>query len=142
MKTNNKFTLFLITILVLAFSVFFCCCGIDTTTAAGSASQINQQKENDNEIIDEYYDEDPDIDDEDDLSESDDLDLDELDDDEDAKDEEDQVFTYVLNTNTDKFHYPDCRSVKQMKDKNKQVVEVTREEIIERGFSPCGNCNP
>ena len=28
------------------------------------------------------------------------------------------VMEYVLNTNTKKFHYPDCRSVKQMKDKN------------------------
>lgn len=52
------------------------------------------------------------------------------------------VRTYILNTNTGKFHYPDCRSVKDMKDKNKQEVEATREEIIARGFDPCGNCNP
>ena len=50
--------------------------------------------------------------------------------------------TYILNTNTGKFHYPDCRSVGDMKEKNKQEVEATREEIIERGFSPCGNCKP
>lgn len=141
MKTKNRFTLFLITILVLAFSVLFCCCGIDTTTAAGSASQVHQQEENDDVAVDEFDYEDFDIND-DDLSESDDYDSDDLDEDEDAEEKEDPVFTYVLNTNTDKFHYPDCRSVKQMKDKNKQVVEATREEIIERGFSPCGNCNP
>ena len=56
--------------------------------------------------------------------------------------QEEHKMTYILNTNTGKFHYPDCRSVKDMKDKNKQEVEATREEVIDRGFSPCGNCHP
>jgi DNA-entry nuclease len=55
---------------------------------------------------------------------------------------ESAVMTYILNTNTKKFHYPDCRSVKAMKDKNKLEVEATREEVIEQGYDPCGNCNP
>ena len=50
--------------------------------------------------------------------------------------------TYVLNMNTRKFHYPDCNSVKQMKDKNKEVVEKTRDEVISMGYDPCGNCHP
>lgn len=29
-----------------------------------------------------------------------------------------------------------------MKDKNKKVVESTREELIAQGYSPCGHCNP
>ena len=49
---------------------------------------------------------------------------------------------YVLNTNTKKFHYPDCKSVDKMKDKNKLVEETTREDIIARGYDPCKNCNP
>lgn len=53
-----------------------------------------------------------------------------------------QTHEYVLNTNTMKFHYPDCRSVNQMSDENRQDVEATREEIIARGYEPCGNCNP
>ena len=57
-------------------------------------------------------------------------------------DEEGPAITYVLNTNTMRFHYPDCRSVKQMKDKNKLIEETTREDLIERGYDPCGNCNP
>lgn len=52
------------------------------------------------------------------------------------------AISYVLNTNTHKFHYPDCRSVSKMKDKNKSYVESTREDIISRGYIPCGNCNP
>lgn len=50
--------------------------------------------------------------------------------------------TYILNTNTRKFHYPDCRSVKQMKEKNKQEYNGTRSEIIQMGYDPCQNCNP
>lgn len=50
--------------------------------------------------------------------------------------------TYVLNTNTKKFHYPYCSSVKQMKDKNKKEVTCSRDEVIEMGYDPCKRCNP
>ena len=50
--------------------------------------------------------------------------------------------TYVLNTNTKKFHIPTCRSVKQMKDKNKKDFCGSREEVFAKGYSPCKNCNP
>ena len=49
---------------------------------------------------------------------------------------------YILNINTDKFHYPDCRSVKQMKAKNRREYTGTREELIAQGYAPCGNCHP
>lgn len=49
---------------------------------------------------------------------------------------------YVLNTNTKKFHDPECRSVKTIKEKNRKDYTGTREEIIEMGFVPCKNCNP
>lgn len=49
---------------------------------------------------------------------------------------------YVLNTNTKKFHYPSCSSVKQIKDKNKADFTGTRDELISRGFDPCGKCHP
>ena len=50
--------------------------------------------------------------------------------------------TYILNTNTKKFHYPYCDSVNEMKEKNKQVFTGSREEVIEMGYSPCGRCEP
>lgn len=50
--------------------------------------------------------------------------------------------TYILNTNTRKFHRPDCSSVKKIKDKNKAEFTGTREEAIAAGYDPCGNCNP
>ena len=49
---------------------------------------------------------------------------------------------YILNTNTKKFHYPTCKSVKQMKEKNKKSFTGTREEVIAMGYDPCGNCHP
>ena len=50
--------------------------------------------------------------------------------------------TYVLNTNTKKFHYPNCKSVNDMKPKNRQDVDWTRGECIREGYKPCGNCKP
>lgn len=49
---------------------------------------------------------------------------------------------YVLNTNTHKFHYPSCSSVKQMAEKNKQFFTGSREEVIGMGYEPCQRCNP
>lgn len=53
-----------------------------------------------------------------------------------------QRTTYILNTNTHKFHYPFCSSVGAMSEKNKLVLEGTREEIIAMGYSPCKRCSP
>ena len=50
--------------------------------------------------------------------------------------------TYILNTNTKKFHYPWCSSVNQMKEKNKRVFTGTRDNVISQGYSPCGRCSP
>ena len=52
------------------------------------------------------------------------------------------VNTYVLNTNTWKFHKPSCSSVSEIKEKNKAVVESTREDLIAQGYEPCKKCKP
>lgn len=52
------------------------------------------------------------------------------------------VYSYVLNTNTMKFHYPGCRDVSRIKPANRQDVEETREDIISWGYLPCKHCNP
>lgn len=49
---------------------------------------------------------------------------------------------YILNTNTHKFHSPDCRSAANIKPNNKESYTGTRESLIEDGYSPCGNCDP
>ena len=53
-----------------------------------------------------------------------------------------EAHDYVMNTNTHKFHYPDCSSVKKMSAKNKQEVHCTRDELIAQGYEPCKNCRP
>jgi len=50
--------------------------------------------------------------------------------------------TYILNTNTKRFHYPYCDSVNDMKEKNKEEFYGTRDEAIELGYKPCGVCKP
>lgn len=49
---------------------------------------------------------------------------------------------YILNTNTKKFHYPSCSSVKQMKNSNKQEFTGSRDDLIAQGYDPCKKCNP
>lgn len=49
---------------------------------------------------------------------------------------------YVLNTNSKKFHLPDCSSVDDMSPKNKKDYMGTREDLINQGYDPCGRCNP
>lgn len=59
-----------------------------------------------------------------------------------SQEEQPQGTAYILNTNTHKFHYPTCRSVKQMKEENKQNYTGSRDDVISMGYDPCKNCNP
>ena len=49
---------------------------------------------------------------------------------------------YVLNRNSMKFHFPGCSSAKKIKPSNRGEYHGTREELIRRGFDPCGRCHP
>ena len=53
-----------------------------------------------------------------------------------------EAHTYILNTRSKRFHWPDCHSVTQMKEKNKREFTGTRDEAIAMGYKPCGECNP
>ena len=48
---------------------------------------------------------------------------------------------YIGNKKSKRFHLPTCRSVEQMNEKNK-IEFTSREEAIEGGYVPCGDCNP
>lgn len=50
--------------------------------------------------------------------------------------------TYVLNTNTKKFHLPECESVRQMGENNKEEYEGSRDTLLQEGYEPCKSCNP
>ena len=50
--------------------------------------------------------------------------------------------TYVLNTNSKKFHKETCKSAQTIKDENKEVFTGNREELIQQGYEACGSCKP
>ena len=50
--------------------------------------------------------------------------------------------TYILNINSGKFHIPSCKGVSSMLESNKKECTETREEMINKGYRPCGTCNP
>ena len=59
-----------------------------------------------------------------------------------ADEEKSKAVSYVLNANTMKFHNESCTSVEDIKPKNKEFYTGTKAELLEKGYSPCGNCNP
>ena len=50
--------------------------------------------------------------------------------------------TYVLNTNSRKFHRLDCESTADISQKNKEVTALSRDDLTAQGYAPCKNCNP
>lgn len=62
------------------------------------------------------------------------------------KEEENQIqqeeTSYVLNTNTMKFHKPGCTSVGDIAPENYSTYSGTRDGAISSGYDPCGRCHP
>jgi len=52
------------------------------------------------------------------------------------------VATYILNTNSMKFHTQDCAQTQDMNEKNKEVYTGSREDLIARNYTPAGCCKP
>ena len=55
---------------------------------------------------------------------------------------ESQITSYILNTNSQKFHNASCNQGQNIKDSNKEIFNGSREELIDRGYVPSGCCNP
>ena len=53
-----------------------------------------------------------------------------------------QEHSYILNTNTMKFHTTGCGDAKRIKESNRWDYYGTRESVIDMGYSPCAKCNP
>ena len=49
---------------------------------------------------------------------------------------------YILNTNSGKFHRPDCEAAKEIAWRNRIEWVRSREELAELGYVPCGVCRP
>lgn len=50
--------------------------------------------------------------------------------------------TYVLNTNSKKFHTEDCSNGDKIAEENRQVSNTSREALINQGYEPAGCCDP
>ena len=50
--------------------------------------------------------------------------------------------SYIVNTNTGKFHNPSCSSVKKISSSNRWDYDGSRDELIDMGYVPCKRCNP
>lgn len=53
-----------------------------------------------------------------------------------------EQLTYILNTNSKKFHDSNCQQGKSISDQNRQVTTTTRQMLINQGFEPAGCCKP
>lgn len=49
---------------------------------------------------------------------------------------------YILNVKNKKFHKPDCSAASDISSANKQDFTGTRDQLITKGYSPCGICKP
>lgn len=53
-----------------------------------------------------------------------------------------ETATYVLNTNTKKFHRVDCTAISDISKANSQQVDCDRKVLLEQGYEPCKRCDP
>ncbi len=53
-----------------------------------------------------------------------------------------EEMSYVLNTGSGKFHDPDCPSIEDISEDNRQEYTGTREMLTAQGYEPCGRCKP
>ncbi len=52
------------------------------------------------------------------------------------------LLTYIVNSNTMKFHKEDCPHASSISDANRDVYVQRRSYLIRMGFDPCGSCKP
>lgn len=60
----------------------------------------------------------------------------------DTEQEEKNIKSYVLNEKSYKIHDPSCYSVEIMAEHNKKYIEADLQDLLEQGYSRCGNCYP
>ena len=53
-----------------------------------------------------------------------------------------QQSDYIVNIKSKKIHIPDCASVKDIREENRQSYHGYLTNLINGGFKPCKSCNP
>lgn len=59
----------------------------------------------------------------------------------DNQSQQDTTDNYVLNTSTMKIHYPSCRMVPKIAEKNYATSNKSEQELISEGYTTCGVCH-
>ncbi len=52
------------------------------------------------------------------------------------------VETYILNTNSKKFHRQDCGQAASIAESNKMIATTDRQRLLDQGYAPAGCCKP
>lgn len=50
--------------------------------------------------------------------------------------------SYILNTNTRKFHKINCKNAASIKAENREEYKGSRDLVVAQGYEPCGTCDP
>ena len=50
--------------------------------------------------------------------------------------------TYILNTNSKKFHRQDCGQAASIAESNKKIAATDRRRLLDQGYEPAGCCKP
>lgn len=50
--------------------------------------------------------------------------------------------TYILNTNTKKYHRKDCARADTIEEKNRKISHKNKKQLAKEGYEPCGFCHP
>lgn len=53
-----------------------------------------------------------------------------------------QEKTYIVNTNSKKFHKPECSNAQSISEGNRMEITTSYNNMISQGYSPCGSCKP
>lgn len=50
--------------------------------------------------------------------------------------------TYIINIKSRKYHKETCRYINCMNEENKEIFQGSTDELKNKCFKPCKNCNP
>lgn len=50
--------------------------------------------------------------------------------------------TYILNTNTMKYHKTDCSHAKSIRKENREKTTLSKKKLQSAGYEPCASCKP
>ncbi len=49
---------------------------------------------------------------------------------------------YVLNSGSKVFHHPWCGYADDIDEENREILSGTKNEMLQKGYRPCGKCKP